>query len=223
MKQTLILCVTLIVIVFLWHSPISYPLKILVVFFHESSHALMTLITGGQVKEMAINQNLGGHVLSVGGDRFLTLTAGYLGSLVWGIVIYLLATITHYDRAIMGVLGATVLLIAAIFCRNLFALIFSLIGGLSMLLISVKGSRLLNDLTLKIIGLTNMLYVPLDIYSDTIARSELRSDARMLAEEFAGTTLFWGGLWLFISLVAVYFTIKISIKYHFEENTKSQQ
>ena len=49
----------------------------------------------------------------------------------------------------------------------------------------------------------SMIYVPLDILSDTIFRSELRSDARMLAEEFGGATVMWGGVWLVLSLVAI--------------------
>jgi hypothetical protein len=45
--------------------------------------------------------------------------------------------------------------------------------------------------------------VPYDIYDDTIRRSELRSDARMLAEEIGGTTIMWGGLWFIVSLVGI--------------------
>ena len=54
MKQTLILVSALGVIFLLWEYPVLYPLKLLVVFFHESSHALMTVFTGGEVIEMVI-------------------------------------------------------------------------------------------------------------------------------------------------------------------------
>jgi len=37
----------------------------------------------------------------------------------------------------------------------------------------------LNDFLLRLIGLTSMVYVPHDIYSDTIAHSSMLSDARM--------------------------------------------
>ena len=57
--------------------------------------------------------------------------------------------------------------------------------------------------------MTNLIYVPYDIYSDTIERSELRSDAFMLAEEFGGTTWLWGGLWLAVSLILVAITLWI--------------
>ena len=49
MKQILILTALVTAIFLLWHYPVLYPLKLLVVFFHESSHALMTISTGGSV------------------------------------------------------------------------------------------------------------------------------------------------------------------------------
>jgi len=42
----------------------------------------------------------------------------------------------------------------------------------------------------------------------TIRRSGLRSDAYMLGEEFGGPTVFWGGLWLLISLGVIYLCIR---------------
>ena len=69
-------------------------------------------------------------------------------------------------------------------------------------------NRNLCDLILRVIGLTSMIYVPFDIFDDTIRRAGLRSDAYMLAEEFGGTTMMWGGLWLVLSLVMIVFGLK---------------
>ena len=76
----------LLILVFaLWPTPFLAPLKTLVVFFHEASHALTAVATGGVVIEMEVDQNQGGHVRSMGDIRLLTLSAGYLGSLLWGL------------------------------------------------------------------------------------------------------------------------------------------
>lgn len=211
MKQNFTLVALLTLAFFIWDYPFIYPLKLLVVFFHESSHALMTIATGGQVKEMVINYQQGGHVLSAGGNRFLTLSAGYLGSLVWGMVIYLLAVKTSVDKLIMTLLGISIIAIAAIFVRDVFAISFSLITGISMILLGSKANMQTNDFILRFIGLTSMLYVPLDIYSDTIARSHLRSDAFMLAEEIGGSTLLWGSLWIIIATGLVIFTLWLGL------------
>jgi len=64
-------------------------------------------------------------------------------------------------------------------------------------------SHAVNDLALRVIGLSSMIYVPYDIYDDTIRRPHLRSDAHMLAHEVGGGTMLWGGLWLIISLVVI--------------------
>lgn len=213
MKQLLILFSVIIAIFFLWSTPALYPLKLLIVFFHESSHALMTIATGGQVIELEIDRMQGGHVISAGGNRFITLTAGYLGSLIWGVVIYLLAVGSKYDKAIMFCLGIIILAVTTLFVRDLFAFGFSGLTGLFMILMGVKAPMQINDIILRVIGVTSMSYVPLDVYSDTIARTSLRSDAFMLAEEFGGTTVLWGTIWLLVSVVILIATLKISLKF----------
>jgi len=184
------------------------PLKILVVFMHELAHALMTILTGGEVISLSVSPRQGGLVMSVGGNRFLTLTAGYLGSLLIGVVLLLIALRTRADRFVMAVCGVAMLLVAVFYIRDLFALAFTVGTGLGMLAMSRFLSQEVNDLALRVIGLTSLIYVPYDIFSDTIARSELRSDARMLAEEFGGTTMIWGGLWLVISFVVIWFCVR---------------
>ncbi|MCK5872646.1 MAG: M50 family metallopeptidase, partial [Methylococcales bacterium] len=69
-----------------------------------------------------------------------------------------------------------------------------------------------NDFFLRLLALTNMLYVPLDIYSDTLSRSHLRSDAYMLAEYTGVSTVLWGGLWLLISLIVIFYCLKWSLR-----------
>ena len=213
MKQRLILFSVIIVIFFLWSTPALYPLKLLIVFFHESSHALMTIATGGQVIELEIDRMQGGHVISAGGNRFITLTAGYLGSLIWGVVIYLLAVGSKYDKAIMFCLGIIIMVVTTLFVRDLFAFGFGGLTGLFMILMGVKAPMQINDIILRVIGVTSMSYVPLDVYSDTIVRTSLRSDAFMLAEEFGGTTVLWGTIWLLVSVVILIATLKISLKF----------
>jgi len=187
----------------LWQTPLLIPLKILVVFLHELAHALMTLLTGGEVVSLSISPQQGGLVVSRGGNRFLTLTAGYLGSLLLGVSLLVVALRTNADRVVMAFFGVVMFAVAAFYVRDVFALAFTLGTGAAMLTAARFFSHQINDLLLRVIGLTSMIYVPYDIFSDTIARSALRSDARMLAEEFGGTTMIWGGIWLLISLVVI--------------------
>ncbi|MFD1157028.1 M50 family metallopeptidase [Roseovarius aestuarii] len=191
-----------------WFTPMVTPLKILVVFMHEISHVAAALLTGGSVESLTINPHQGGMVISRGGSRFLTLNAGYTGSLLFGVALVLLAVRTHWDRTVLGGLGALLLVVTGFYVRDLYAVGFALTTGVLMLATARFLPRDVNDLILRMIGLTSMIYVPIDIYSDTIIRSYLRSDARMLAEEFGGATLLWGGLWMAISLVVIVLTLR---------------
>lgn len=187
----------------LWQTPAVVPLKVLIVFFHEASHAIATLLTGGDLVSLSVSPDQGGLVISRGGNRFITLSAGYLGSLVIGVGLLLAATRTAADRKVMALCGVITLVIAGLYVRDLFALVFSVGMGAAMLLMARFLGHHANDLALRVIGLTSMIYVPYDIFSDTIARANLRSDARMLAEEFGGSTMMWGVLWLIISLAVI--------------------
>jgi len=191
-----------------WEYPILYPLKLLVVFFHESSHALATLLTGGQVKEFVINSQQGGHVISQGGNRFIILSAGYIGSLLWGVAIYSASVKSLYDKTIMGILGVSILLITIVLSSSLFSWVFGLFSGGAMLVMARFLADEYNDFALRIIGLTSMLYAPLDIYSDTISRRHLQSDAYFLADQIGGTTLLWGSIWIIISLLVIFYCLR---------------
>lgn len=193
-------------------TPWTAPLEILIVFFHESAHALMTLVTGGKVVAMQVTIERGGEVLSAGGNRFLTLSAGYLGSLIIGAGLLVASSRSQHDRWILMAVAVFMALATVLFMRNAFGLAY----GLGMALVLVGIARLLpaqvSDYALRVIGVMSLLYVPRDIFSDTIERSHLRSDARMLAEEFGGGTWLWGGLWLLLSLAICYVAVRWSLK-----------
>ncbi len=202
------LLVLLVLVFGLWQTPAIIPLKILIVFLHEFAHAAMTVLTGGEVISLSVSANQGGEVWSRGGSRFLILTAGYLGSLLIGLGLLLAALRTNADRAVMAAFGGLMVLVALLYIRDLFAFAFCVGTGIAMLAIARFLPRDVNDMVLRVIGLTSMIYVPYDIFSDTIARSNLRSDARMLAEEFGGATVLWGGLWLIISLAVIWYAVR---------------
>ena len=204
----------MLAVVYLWNTWIVYPLKILVVFFHELSHGLMAVITGGSIKEIRIVAAQGGVCVTAGGNRFLTLSAGYLGSLVLGGVILVLATRTRYDQTIATVIGGLMLLISLLFVRPIisFGIFFGLLAGLAMIAAGKYLSEDSNDFILKVIGLTSCLYAVLDIKSDVLDRPYLRSDARMLAELTHLPTIFWGLLWITIAVIAAVFFLLVACK-----------
>lgn len=192
-----------VVIFALWQTPVITPLKILIVFLHEICHALAAWGTGGEVLSISLSPQQGGLTVARGGNLFAIMSAGYLGSLLIGVAVFLTALKSKADHVVMAVLGGITLLIAAFYIRDIFALGFTVGLGVLMLVVARFLPNNINDLVLRVIGLTSMTYVPFDIFDDTISRAPERSDAYMLAETFGGTTMLWGGLWLVISLAVI--------------------
>jgi Peptidase M50B-like len=195
----------------LWSTPVIYPLRIMIVFLHEVSHGLAALLTGGSVDRLVLSSDEGGLAYVRGGNRFVILTAGYLGSLLFGVLFFIVAIRTHLDRWALALIGVCMLMITALYLRDGFPLIFCTLTGGVMLLTAWFLPVPVNDLMLRVIGLSSLLYVPNDIISDTISRAHLRSDARMLAEEFGGATMLWGGIWLVTSLVVIGLVLRFGL------------
>ena len=199
-KRYIALLLIFIAIGFLWNTLFVYPLKIFVVFMHEVSHGLAAIATGGRILEIQINPQQGGHALTQGGSRFWTLTAGYLGSLLWGGIILLLAARTRFDKAISILIGVGMVAISIGFGESTFTYLFGIGFGVALIAIGFYLPEAVNDWVLRIIGVTSCLYAILDIKSDVLDRSSLRSDARMLSEITGIATEVWGALWILIAI-----------------------
>jgi hypothetical protein len=185
----------------LWNTPFVYPLKIFVVLLHEISHGVMAVLTGGSIERIVITSNQGGLCECPGGSRFLTLSAGYLGSLLWGAAILVAARGKgRIPQIAAAVIGIIVIAVTVLYVRNSFGLLFGVaFGGVLMAVayyLPLEGIAAL----LTALGLTSALYAILDIKSDILDRPEVMSDARMLAENTGIPTVAWGILWIGVAL-----------------------
>jgi len=187
---------------YLWESVLVYPLKVFVVFLHEISHGIAAVSTGGSIRRITLSPRLGGSCFCPGGNAFVTLSAGYLGSLGWGAAILEAVKLSgsRVER-VVRVLGAGVVLLTLLFVRGAFGFVFGVLFGLGLILSARHLSTTVNRVALTTLGLTSCLYAVLDIKSDVLDRPELASDARMLAELTGVPTLAWGVLWIGAALV----------------------
>lgn len=185
-----------------WNTPVVYPIQVFVVFLHEISHGIMAIATGGSIQRITLNPRLGGACYCGGGNAFLTLSAGYLGSLVWGGLI-LEAGRKSGGKAhrVTTALGIFTLAVTLLFVRSGFGILFGVLFGGFLLavarMVGAQGNRLL----LMGLGLTSCLYAILDIKSDVLDRPYLPSDARMLAELTGIPTVIWGILWITMAVL----------------------
>lgn len=180
-----------------WNTPAVAPLKIFVVLLHELSHGLAAVATGGSIDRIVITADQGGACYCSGGNAFLSLSAGYLGSLAWGALLVMAARrLRGFSRWVTGLIGVGILVLGVLYVRNAFGLAFTLSAGGALLAAARWSGTEWNAGILSVLGLTSCLYALLDIKSDVLERPELDSDARMLAELTGVPTLVWGGLWI---------------------------
>lgn len=181
----------------LWNTPVVYPLKIFVVLLHEVSHALAVVATGGTLDRITLDPYQGGATYFTGGSAFLALSAGYLGSLAWGGLMFTAAQKpwVRTDWVNSGI-GVLVILLTIFFVRSGFGIIFGLCFGVAMVTASQRIGPAMNRRLLLGLGLTSALYAILDIKSDILDRPGLESDAHMLAELTGIGTTIWGILWI---------------------------
>ena len=185
----------------LWDTPVVYPLKIFVVLLHEVSHAVAAVATGGHLDRIVLDPNQGGAAYVAGGNAFITLSAGYLGSLAWGVLLILASQAAWMrTRILTGLVGAMVILLTVFYVRSAFGVVFGLAFGAAMLLVARKLSEGTNRMIVLVLGLTSALYAILDIKSDILDRPHLRSDAAMLAEITGIPTMAWGIVWITIAV-----------------------
>jgi len=190
---------TVAALLFFWDSGFVYPLRILVVFFHEMGHALMTVVTGGEVVELGLNHMEGGHTLSMGGNRFLILNAGYLGSLLCGVAILRwVRSERGGERAAVG-LGLLLIAVAIGWTRPVtdFGFVYCILAGAGFIFIGTKIGKGMGLSLVRTVGLFSVMYALVDIKDDVFrAHSGTMSDAAMLSAEFGLPTPVWGLIWL---------------------------
>lgn len=188
----------------LWDSPVLYPLKLLVVLFHEVSHALASVATGGEIREIAVTAHQGGWCECPGGNAFLTLSAGYLGSLAWGAL--LVESATGSRRIRRGVLAGLGLLLAALtlaYVRRPLTVLLGLAAGGGLLWASLRLRPAGTRWVLAALGTVSCLYALLDVKSDVLDRPGSPSDAAELAGVTGVPAPVWGALWILVSAVVV--------------------
>ena len=187
----------------LWETPAIYPMKIFVVMLHEISHGIAAVATGGTIEKIVLDPQQGGACHCPYGNAFITLSAGYLGSLLWGVAMLQTAGSRRIPKQpVVFLMGAAVATLSVLYVRNGFGFLFGLgFGGALMASAWLLGPKI-SRIVLTVLGLTSCLYAILDIKSDVLDRPHLRSDAAMLAEMTPGiSTTTWGLAWIAVALV----------------------
>ncbi|KAI8923807.1 peptidase M50B-like-domain-containing protein [Entophlyctis helioformis] len=196
-------------ILLLWHIPylkeLLWPFKILAVALHEFGHASAGVCTGARVESITLNPDEGGLTKMRGGNPYITLPAGYIGSAFWG-ALMVFAGFNVLAAKIVSVVIGIAMLATLIWAKNwLTRGITVLFIGLIAVLWWFKDAFYLRYFVL-FLGVMSACYSLWDIVDDLIARRVNESDASAFARLCCNGCLppqFWGVLWLLISFIFV--------------------
>ena len=190
---------------------VSIPLNWLESYFHEISHGIAALVTGGEIMRIQLFANGAGLCTTRGGLSFLISFFGYAGATFWGWLLFKLAN--SHQRTAQVVSGLMIILLLAslaFWARDLLTII--ILSSLAVMFVfTIKMRRLYTlQLLLKFFGLSillNSLFSPTYLFDGRDL-----GDGAALAAMTMVPELVWVLLWCILAIVALYSLIKMNKK-----------
>ena len=188
---------------------LNWPFTWIQTFFHEISHGLAAILTGGSVSHIEIHLRGSGLCYTSGGVRFVVASAGYLGASLFGVLLILsVAIFSHRQSSILAVaLACLTLGSLLLWARDLITIIILLcITAVCLLPIKNNWHPKAIHILLQFIG----CYVLLDAIKSPLWLIDGRSlgDGATLAQLTFVPELIWVALWEICALTCVWFVWK---------------
>jgi hypothetical protein len=201
-----------LIAVFFWDTLFIYPVKLFAVLMHELSHGIAAIVTGGKVASIEISPYLGGHCLSKGGNVYAIAFAGYPGSIFWGALLFYSAYNYKAGTWITTFVALMIVILSIMYVDGAFSLVMSSAFAAFLFFSPRFFNKTVNHYLIKFLGLTSCLYVIVDIKEDLITLAYRETDAQLLANLTKVPSIYWGVLWLAVSVIVLYFLLKFSYK-----------
>ncbi len=189
------------VAMFISYLPIvSIPFAWIMTFFHEISHGIAALLTGGSVDNIRIHLNGSGLCYTQGGIQFIVTFAGYVGAVIWGVLLYMMADRFSHKHAniIAFFLAGLILISALLWGRDVLTwVILAIIFCLFISIIKLQETKVMR-LALKFIG----IFVLLDAVKAPLNLIDGRhlGDGARLADLAWLPEILWVILWFIIGM-----------------------
>lgn len=210
-KKILHLAIVIAVLIlsfFAWNTFIIYPIKLFVVLLHEMSHGIVAVLTGGRIISIELTEYLGGITTTEGGNTILIASAGYIGSVALGALLFS----ASFDKKLSTWFNTTIAILLIIFAANF------LIGTLGQITAFVAAVILIispryfptdvNKIVLQSLGLVSVFYVLIDMKEDLLSGSSYQTDANLLETHTSIPSTLIAIVWLLISILVIYYLVR---------------
>jgi hypothetical protein len=174
----------------------------------------MGIITGGKITAMSAGLDLSGKCQVEGGNQIAIASVGYLGSLLWGILIFIAPNNLKSGKWILISFAIIILSISLITSyTNLTFVILSIISSLLILLSALYLRINIVSILVRAIGLISCIYVLFDIKEDLFSRGDVITDVTIISSLTGIPDILISTLWLVFS----FFMIAIVIRYSYKK------
>lgn len=203
--QLVVIILAILLSFFAWDTIVIYPVKLFVVLLHEISHGIAAVFTGGSIDSININEYLGGIAATHGGNEIIIISAGYLGSLFFGLLLFY----SSYDKNVSLWFCTALSILLLIFAANFLTTSLGKTFAVAIAALLIISPRYFNEIIhqtwIRIIGILSSIYVLIDIKEDLLTKNGYQTDTVML-EAFTGIPSYITGIaWFTVTLIALFF------------------
>ena len=182
---------------------IMYPIRLFVTFLHEFGHALGAVLTGGWVEEVQINQEGSGWTRTANGNRPVTIMGGYLGSALFGnLLFYIGARAKRLVKPMIILVVFSMLVTGFYWFNSLFTTGVLLAFSAVLLLVAMKTD--FGREVLMFLGLASVLYIIQDF--NVGPKSDLKAYEEVMV--FIPATV-WMYIWLGVAILLFLFNLRL--------------
>ncbi len=198
---------------------VNRPFKWVETFFHELSHGIASIITGGHIHRIQINWDGSGYCQTRGGFMIIILLAGYIGATLWGLFIFLGGWFLNSagSNEFLYMLSALIVMVTIFWVRSIVTLtIIIIMLGIFYTPTLLDNVPYLNYLV-EFIGvhtMVNAVHAPLNLID-----GKHEGDGAMLADRLLLPEFVWILLWFILAILAIVwlwlFTIPADVRFDF--------
>lgn len=193
-----------------WGDLILAPFGLFTTWVHECSHAVAALAVGGHVRSITIHLDGSGLAQNlVPGGRLtqgVVTSAGYLGASLVGCLLMAAARVPRWARAILWVIGASMLVTLVFWVKNFVGVVVVLAWAGGLLFLAHRGSSSASRFLLGLLAVQVALNAVFDIRVLFMAGVG-HSDADTMASLFWLPSWLWAGVWMLLSVGMLSWTL----------------